>query len=225
MTVHAPCLLYVCQVPLFPRPIIRPTQVFPLLSQSLSLLLHAILTPGLWAKPIQDEFCPEEVSKEVPRLLSSILFFLVSICSSPHQPAYFPVTYPPTTCGFLPFLAPAPSVFINPFTSHAQTFIIFHLQLQLSPPSIHARNMNFLAFSAFLCPLGFPLTVWIMTLLLPQPEPSVHALFPTYLKWCPLMMLTIWPQRGMERSGMCIEMCARIKNLSCHSNQRRFSRI
>lgn len=166
----------------------------------------------------------------VPKLLLFIpFFFLLSICSSAHQPTYFPVTL--HTCNqllpahLLPFLPPAPSVFVNPLTNYAQTFIIFHLQLQLSQLSIGARNMNLLAFSTFLCPLGFSATMWIMTLLLPQPWPSVHAMFPTSLRWYPHMMLTIWPLRGKESQEMCTERYARIKNLSCNTNERRVLRI
>ena len=167
--VHVPCLLYICQVPLFPLPIIRPDQVFTLLSHSLSLLLHAILPPGLWAKPVQDKFHPEEVSKRCQGSFSFFFFF-------PALHLFFSPSTNPLPCHL-------PNYHMHPSALPCSSSISFHKPFDQSCPNIHntspttsaisvsvdARNMNLRAFSASLCPLGFTLTMWIMTLLLPQP--------------------------------------------------------
>lgn len=89
----------------------------------------------------------EVVSKWSQDPLLSIV--LLPICN--------PTQLPPEH--LLPFLAAAPSGFVNPLTNCAQIFIILHLQLQLSQLSPDARNMNLLPFSALWCPHDFSLTM------------------------------------------------------------------
>lgn len=104
--------------------------------------------------------------------------FSLSFFSAPHLLFRPPTPLLPCTTQLLPayrlpFLAPALSVVVNLLTSCVQTFIICHLHLQLHQLSIDAREMRLLPLSAFLCPLGLPLTTRIMTLLPPRPSPAL----------------------------------------------------